>query len=62
MSLFVAPSTQTHQICSRIITKPAPRLNVVNLKTLYPAAPLAAPAVSFKDFTAELTIRFGLKL
>ena len=39
----------------------APPLNVMDLKILHAPAPLATPAVSLQDFTAELAISFRIK-
>jgi hypothetical protein len=46
MGLLVAPGTKSHQILGCVITQSAPRLNVMDLKTLDRAARLATPAVS----------------
>jgi hypothetical protein len=50
---LVAPDTKSHQILGRIITQPAPRLNVMDLKTLDRAARLAAPAVPSNILVCE---------
>jgi len=59
MSFLVAPNTKSHQILGRVITQSAPRLNVMDLKTLHAPARLATPAVSLQDFTAKLTVGFS---
>jgi hypothetical protein len=46
MGLLVAPDTKSYQILGRVITQLAPRLNVMDLKTLDRAARLATPAVA----------------
>jgi len=50
-----------NQILGRVIAQAAPRLNVMDLKTLHSPAPLATPAISLQDFPTESAIRFRLK-
>lgn len=61
MRLSMARRAEDNQIFGSVIAQPAARLNVMDLKTLHPSAPLASPAVSLQDFAAELAIGFGLK-
>jgi hypothetical protein len=61
VSVLVALDAKSYQILSRVITQSAPRLNVMDLKTLRLPATLATPTVSVKDFTAELAISFRIK-
>ena len=61
MGFLVASRTKSNQILGRVITQTAPRLNVMNLKTLDAPARLTTPAVSLQDFAAELAIGFRIK-
>ena len=58
MGLLMARCAQGDQILGSVITQSASRLNVMDLKTLRSPAPLATPAISLQDFTAELAISF----
>jgi hypothetical protein len=46
VGVLVAPDTKSYEILSRIITKVAPGLNVMDLKALDTPARLATPVVS----------------
>jgi hypothetical protein len=59
MSFLVAPDTKSYQILGPVIAQTAPRLNVMDLEILHASARLATPAISLKDFLAELAILFG---
>jgi hypothetical protein len=61
VSVLVALDAKAYEILGRVITQPASRLNVMDLKILRLPAPLATPAVSLQDFAAELAIGFGIK-
>ena len=56
MDVTVAISTERDQIFVYVITQPAPRAHVVNLKTIGTAAVLASPAVTLQHFGAEFAI------
>ncbi len=43
---LVALDAKSYEILSRVITKTAPRLDVMDLKILHSPAPLATPTVS----------------
>ena len=58
VSFLVAPDTKSNQILDRVITQAAPRLNMMDLKTLDAPARLTTPAISLQDFPAELAIGF----
>ena len=58
MSVLVAPDTKSNQILGRVITQAAPRLKVMDLKTLDAPARLTTPSISLQDPPAELAIRF----
>ena len=53
----MAISAERDQIFVCIVTEPASRANVVDLKTIGAAAGLASPAVTFQHFGAEFAIR-----
>jgi len=57
MDVTVAISAERDQIFVCIVTEPASRANVVDLKTIGAAAGLASPAVTFQHFGAEFAIR-----
>src|SRR6266404_679583 len=61
MGLLMARSAEGDQILGSVIAQSAPRLNVMDLKTLDAPARLATPAVSVQDFQVELAISFRLK-
>jgi hypothetical protein len=56
VNVLVAFYTKGYQILGRVITQPAPRLNVMDLKTLDALTALATPAISLQAFAAELAI------
>jgi hypothetical protein len=61
VNVLVTPYAKGYQVVGRVITQPAPRLNVMDLKTLDAPARLATPAVSLQDFAAQLAIGFRIK-
>ena len=61
MRFLMARCAEDDQILSDIVAQSAPRLNVMNLKTLHAPARLATPTVSLQDFLAELAISFRVK-
>ena len=61
MGLLMARSAESDRILSRIIAQAAPRLNVMDLKTLDASTRLATPAVSVQDFQAALAISLRIK-
>jgi hypothetical protein len=56
MNFSVATGTKRYQILGTVVSEAAPRLNVMNLKSLDAPAQLTSPAVSIQDFPAELAI------
>jgi hypothetical protein len=61
MGFLMARRAERDQIIGRVIAQSTPRLNVMDLKTFRSSAPLASPAISLQNFTAELTISFRIK-
>jgi hypothetical protein len=61
MGFLMARHAKGDQIFGNIIATSASRLNVMDLKTLHSPAPLATPAISLQDFSAELAISFWIK-
>ena len=61
MSFLVAPETKSYQVLGSVIAQLAPRLNVMDLKTLDAPARLTTPSISLQNFTAELAICFRAK-
>ena len=61
MDVTVAISTERDQIFVCVITQPAPRANVVDLKTIGATAVLASPAVTLQHFGAEFAIRIWVE-
>ena len=61
MGFLVARCAEGNQILGSVIAQSAARLNVMDLKTLCSPAPLATPAISLQDFTAELPVNFRIK-
>jgi hypothetical protein len=61
MGFLMAGRAEGNQILGSVIAQSAPPLNVMDLKILPAPAPLASPAISLQDFTAELTIGFWIK-
>ena len=61
MDVTVAISAERDQIFVCIVTEPASRANVVDLKTIGAAAGLASPAVTFQHFGAEFAIRIWVQ-
>ena len=58
----MAISAERDQIFACVVTEPASRVNVVNLKTIGTATVLASPAVTFQHFDAEFAIRIWVEL
>lgn len=61
MGFLMARCAEGDQIFGSVIAQSAPPLNVMDLKPFHPATPLATPAISLQDFTAELAISFWIK-
>jgi hypothetical protein len=61
VSVLVALDAKSYEILGCVIAQSTPRPDVMDLKTLHSSAGLAMPAVSLQDFSAELTIGFGIK-
>jgi len=61
MSRSVTIRAQGDEILFRIISQPAARAEVVNLKILRRAAILAAPSIAREHLPGELAVRVGLK-
>jgi hypothetical protein len=61
MDVTVAISAERDQIFVFVITQPAPRPEVVNLKTVGTPARLASPSITFQHFDAEFAIRIWLQ-
>jgi len=61
MDVTVAIGAERDQIFACVVTQPAPRAHVVDLKTIGTAAVLASPAVTFQHFGAEFAIRIWAK-
>jgi hypothetical protein len=57
MDVTVAISAERDQIFVCVVAQPAPRANVVNLKTIRTATILASPTITLQHFGAELAIR-----
>jgi hypothetical protein len=55
---LVAFETESDQIFHYVVAELTPPLNVMDLKILHSAAPLATPAVAIQNFTAKLAISF----
>jgi hypothetical protein len=62
VSVLVTRGAKSDEILSGIIPQAAPRLDVMDLKIFRSPARLAMPAVPLQDFTAELTVGFGIQL
>jgi hypothetical protein len=56
VGVIVAISTERDQIFVYVVTQPASRAHVVDLKTIGTAAVLASPAVTLQHFDAEFAI------
>jgi hypothetical protein len=61
VSVMMTLGAKSYEILSRIIAQAASRPNVMDLKLLHAPARLAAPAVSFQNFPAELAVSFWIK-
>ena len=61
MDVTVAISAERDQILVCVVTQPASRANVVDLKTIGTPAVLASPAVTFQHFDAEFAIRIRIQ-
>ena len=61
MGLLMARCAEGDQILSSVIAQSASWQNVMDLKILHAPAPLASPAISLQDFTAELAISLRVK-
>jgi hypothetical protein len=59
MGFLVAPNTNSNRMLGCVITQAIPRLNVMDLKTLYSSARLVTPATSLQDLASGLAIGFG---
>ena len=57
MDVTVAISAERDQIVVGVVTQPASRANVVDLKKIGAATGLASPAVALQHFGAEVAIR-----
>jgi hypothetical protein len=57
VDVTVAISAERDQIFVCVITQPAPRANVVHLKTIRTPARLASPTITLQHFGAEFAIR-----
>jgi hypothetical protein len=57
MGITVAISAEGDQVFVGVVTQPAPRTEVVNLKTSGAAAVLASPTITLQHFGAEFAIR-----
>jgi hypothetical protein len=62
VSFLVANDAKSDQVLGRVMAKAASRLDVMDLKAFDLPAPLATPAVTLKDFVAELAIGLRLEL
>ena len=61
VNVLMALDANSYEILGRIIAQSTSRLNVMHLKSLRTSTWLAMPAISLKDFTAELAISFSIK-
>ena len=61
MGFLMARCAEGDQILGSVIAQSAPPLNVMDLKIFHASAPLASPAISLQNFTAELAIGFRVK-
>jgi hypothetical protein len=61
MNFLMARNAEGDQIHGSVIAQPAPRPNVMDLKTFHSPARLATPAISPQNFTAKLAISFRIK-
>jgi CelD/BcsL family acetyltransferase involved in cellulose biosynthesis len=61
MDVAVAISAERDQIFVGVVTQSAPRVDVVDLKTIGAATGLASPAVALQHFGAEFAIRIRVQ-
>jgi len=61
VDVTVAISTKSDQIFGCVVTQPAPRANVVDLKMIGATAVLASPAVTLQHFDAKFAIRIWVQ-
>ena len=61
MLALMAQITKCDQVFFRVVTKQAPRPDVVNLEILQRPALLAAPTVAVQDSLAECGVRFRVE-
>ena len=57
MDVVVAVSAERDQIFICVVTQPASRVDVVNLKTIRATTALASPTITLQHFGAEFAIR-----
>ena len=57
VDVVVAVSAERDQIFICVVTQPASRVNVVNLKTIRATTALASPTVALQHFVVEFAIR-----